>query len=82
MTDQEILGKLKNIVAPYTQNKKALENLNPKTDFINDLQINSANLVDIILDVEEEFDVTIDDDSMNDMLNVGNAMDVIKNQKN
>ena len=28
-----------------------------ETDFINDLKINSANLVDVVLDVEDEFDI-------------------------
>jgi acyl carrier protein len=35
-----------------------------KTDFISDLNINSANLVDIILDVEDHFKIHIDNESM------------------
>ena len=64
MNKEESIQKLKKIVKPYVKNEEALENINENTDFINDLNINSANLVDVILDVEEVFDIEIDADSM------------------
>lgn len=81
MTDKEILPKLKKIVTPYTQNKAALENFTLKTDLINDLEINSANLVDVILDVEDEFNIEIDNDSMDGMLTVGDATEIIRKKQ-
>ena len=78
MSDKELLEKLKNIVTPYVQNKQGLENFNERTDFLNDLKINSANLVDVVLDVEDEFDIEIDNDSMSDMLNVLDAKKIIQ----
>ena len=78
MTKEEIISKLTTIVKPYVQNEEGFKNLNENTDFINDLEINSANLVDIILDVEDEFDIEIDNDSMEKMLSVKAAMDVIE----
>lgn len=73
-----LLAKLKEIVTPYTQDKEALNNLDLSTDFIKDLKINSANLVDVILDVEEEFDVEIDNMEMSRMLNVNETLDIIE----
>jgi acyl carrier protein len=52
MNQQETLEKLKAIVKPFVKNQEAFQNLSEDTDFINDLQINSANLVDIVLDNE------------------------------
>ena len=78
MDNQEILGKLKLIVTPYVQNKDAYDNLSEDTDFINDLNINSANLVDIILDIEEEFGIDIDNESMEKMINVKSTMEIIE----
>lgn len=78
MTEKEILEKIKKIVTPYTQNKPALENFDENTDFINDLMINSANLVDVILDVEDEYNIEIDNDSMNQMLTVKDAKLIIE----
>ena len=66
------------IIKPYIQNEKAFEALTENTDFINDLKINSANLVDVILDIEEQFDIIIDNDSMERMVNVKAAMEIIE----
>ena len=80
-TSDEIITKLKAIVKPYVNNAKGLDNLNPKTEFIKDLEINSANLVDIVLDVEDEFDIAIDNDSMENMLTVQDAVEIIKSKQ-
>ncbi len=72
------LADLKAIIQPYIQNQEAFDNLTEETDFINDLKINSANLVDVVLDVEDKFDIEIDNDSMDKMLNVKAALEVIE----
>ncbi len=77
MNKEELIEKLKAIVEPYVQDEEAFRNLSEESDFINDLKINSANLVDVVLDVEDTFDIEIDNDSMERMLNVSNAMDII-----
>lgn len=77
MTNEELIPTLKKIVKPYIQDEEAFENLTEDTDFINDLKINSANLVDVILDVEDEYDIEIDNDSMEKMLSVKAAMEII-----
>jgi acyl carrier protein len=78
MKKEEIIKKLTIIVKPYVQNEEAFKNLTEETDFINDLHINSANLVDIILDVEDAFEIEIDNDSMEKMLSVKAAIEVIE----
>ena len=75
MTKEQLITSLKKIVKPYVQNEEAFENLNEETDFINDLKINSANLVDIILDVEDEFDIEIDNESMEKIITQACAQD-------
>lgn len=78
MTKEELITKLTVIVKPYIQNEEAFKSLNENTDFINDLEINSANLVDIILDVEDEFNIEIDNDSMEKMLSVKATVEIIQ----
>jgi acyl carrier protein len=78
MNREEIISALTQIVKPYIKNQTAFENLTEKTDFINDLQINSANLVDVILDIEEKFDIVIDNDSMEKMLNIKAAIEIVE----
>lgn len=77
MTKIEIQEKLKTIVKPYVKNLEAFENLSESTDFINDLQINSASLVDVILDIEEVFNIVIDNKSMENMLDIKTAIKII-----
>jgi acyl carrier protein len=72
------IAQLKTIVKPYVNSEEAFENLNERTDFINDLKINSANLVDIVLDIEEAFAIEIDNQSMEKMLNIGAALAIIE----
>lgn len=78
METREILYCLKKIVKPYVQNHPAFEDFDLKTDFIKDLEINSAHLVDIVLDVEDEFNIAIDNDSMEQMMTVEDAVGIIK----
>lgn len=80
MNKEELIAKLKVIIKPYTTNTEAYDNLTEKTDFINDLSINSANLVDIVLDIEEAFDVVIDNADMERMLDVKTAVEIISDK--
>ena len=78
MTNKKLIASLQKIIKPYVQDQEAFKNLSDETDFINDLKINSANLVDVVLDVEDEFDIEIDNDSMEKMLSVKAAMEIIE----
>jgi acyl carrier protein len=81
MTKQEIIKKLTIIVKPYIQNEEAFKKISENTDFMNDLEINSANLIDIILDVEDEFNIIIDNDSMDNMLTIKSVVEIIKEKQ-
>ncbi|MBR9915474.1 MAG: acyl carrier protein [Algicola sp.] len=77
MTKEELIEQLKSIVEPYIQDEEAFANLSEDTDFINDLKINSANLVDVVLDVEDAFDIRIENDDMEKMTSVKAAMTIV-----
>lgn len=78
MNNEDLISELKTIIKPYVQDQKAFENISNSTDFVKDLKINSANLIDIILDVESKFNIVVDDESIEKMLTVGAAVDLIK----
>lgn len=80
MNKEEIIAGLKEIIKPYIQDEDAFANLSEETDFINDLKINSANLVDVVLDIEDKYDIIIDNDAMDSMLDVKSAMAVIESK--
>ena len=78
MDEQKYIDELKIIISPYVEDKSLLEKLKIETRFLEDLRVNSANLIDIILDVEDKYDITVEDDEMDKMLNVGDSIAVIK----
>lgn len=78
MTEKEIQQKLKSIISPYIQNEANFKILSLDSEFIRDLEINSANLVDVVLDVEDEFDIELDNEEMEKMLTVKASMEIIQ----
>ena len=76
MNREEINEKLKEIIKPYVQNEEAFKKITEDTNLLMDLEINSAHLVDIILDMEEAFDIEIDDESAERMMTVGQALSI------
>ncbi len=80
MNKDELIAKLKPIIEPYIQDEAAFKNLTEDTDFVKDLKINSANLVDIILDIEDAFDIRLENEDMEQMLDVKSAMSIVKSK--
>ncbi len=78
MNRKEITDKLYGIAKPYVQNKAALEDFSMDTDLLRDLKINSANLIDIVLDVEDEFEIAIENAEMEQMLTVRSVVELLE----
>ena len=77
MTEQDVLKKVVEIIGKYTKDKAALENVSMKTSILEDLKINSARLVDIVLDFEDEFDIEVDDDDADSVASIGDGVKLI-----
>jgi acyl carrier protein len=77
MNRDEIFEKVKSIVAVFCKNQANLDNATDATRFLDDLDINSARLVDIILDMEDGFHVEIDDESADKIVTMGDAVNLI-----
>ena len=80
MTREALLEKVKEIIKPYVGDNEAFDIVTEASDLINDLKINSAHVVDIVLDIESEFDIMIDDDEINDMTTVASSIDLIQSK--
>ncbi len=81
MDRNEVFEKVKSIVTVFCRNQANLETAKDATRFLEDLDINSARLVDIILDLEDAFDIQIDDESADKILTMGDAVDLILSKK-
>lgn len=77
MNEEQIKEKLQAIVKPYVPEEVNFTGITGEMDLLNDLKINSANLVDIVLDAEDAFDIEISDDDADEMLTVDDAIRVI-----
>lgn len=82
MDRKTILNELKKVLTPYTENKAMLDEITEETDLVKDLKINSANLVDVIIDAESQYHIEIDLDSAAKMYKVGSCIDVIIDKMN
>lgn len=77
MTRDEVFEKVLSIIGPFAVNKQALEGANEQTNILTDLKVNSARLVDIILDFEDKFEIAIDDEAADEIQTLGDAVDKI-----
>ncbi|TAM95761.1 MAG: acyl carrier protein [Chitinophagaceae bacterium] len=77
MDRETILEELKKILLPYTREKDKINSLTEDTKLLDDLPINSANIVDIIIDTETMYNIEIDMDSAAKISTVGSCMDII-----
>ena len=77
MINEERYDALKEIIKVYLPEDVTVEEINEESDFINELNINSANLVDIILDVEDAFDIRLENEDMDKMNTVKDALAII-----
>lgn len=78
MTRDEVFSKVVEIIAPFAKDQEAFENVSEDTDILQDLKVNSARLVDVILDFEDEFDIEVEDEDADAVNTVGDAVDLIQ----
>lgn len=81
MDTEEYYQKLKDIIGPYLPEDVSADEIQMDSHLVNELNINSANLVDIILDVEDEFDITLENADMDAMQTVKDAMELISRKQ-
>lgn len=75
--DTNTYDKLKDIIKIYLPEDVSVDDITLNSHLINELNINSANLVDVVLDIEDHFDITIEDDEIEKMETVSSALEII-----
>ena len=54
------------------------DDIDEKTRFVEDLQADSVRLLEIVMDVEEEFDIEFDDEKLSELKNVEDVVNEIE----
>jgi len=78
MSEQELFEKVVKILTPYVKAQGALENISMETNILQDLKVNSARLVDVVLAFEDEFDIEIADEDVDAVAKVGDCVALIQ----
>lgn len=73
-------NELIEILKKYAINKKIFENLPENPHITNDLKINSARLVDIIIDVEEKFNIEIENESLKKLIYLNDIVTLVESK--
>ncbi len=80
METSEVQSKVIEIIGRYAKNKEALATVTEATNILEELKVNSARLVDVILDFEDEFDIEVEDEDADAVNTVGDAVALIQSK--
>ncbi|QEL19712.1 acyl carrier protein [Limnoglobus roseus] len=76
MSDEQIRQKVIDIVCEHLAVNK--DQVTDKTSFIEDIGADSLDIVELVMELEEEFDIQIPDDQAEKIKTVGEAVEHIK----
>ncbi|NES94120.1 MAG: acyl carrier protein [Desertifilum sp. SIO1I2] len=76
MSQDEIFQKVKKIVSE--QLGVEVEEVKPESNFANDLGADSLDTVELVMALEEEFDIEIPDEAAEKIATVGQAVEFIQ----
>ncbi|MCR9133004.1 MAG: phosphopantetheine-binding protein [bacterium] len=75
----DIVEKLKTIIEPYLDEDEVdIDALTPDSHLIQDLGLDSFYVIDVVIDIENEFDIAIENDQISQFETVGQVVSVIQ----
>ena len=77
MEQAEVFERVVKIVTPWVKNDEALKSVAMETSILDDLKVNSARLVDVVIAFEDDFDIEIADEDVDSVNTVGDAVSLI-----
>ena len=80
MTETQVFEKVTALIEPYAKNKEALKTLTNDSKILEDLGVNSARLVDVVLAFEDEFNIEVEDEAADDIWTIGDAVKLINSK--
>lgn len=77
MNKEEIFEKLKEIIV--NQLGVEAEQVKMKSTFVDDLSADSLDIVELVMNIEEEFEMEIPDEAAEKIVTVGDVVDYLAN---
>ncbi len=81
MKDEKLFEKVKELLASNIDDESLIQNMELDSSLTKDLDINSAYIIDVVLDFEEAFGIEISDDMVTKMETVEDIMNILKSLK-
>ena len=82
MKTEEIYQKLMPIISTYLPEDVTIADVRLESDLTGELNINSAHLVDVVLDAEDAFEIEFANDDMEKLRTVQDAITIIQSKLN
>ena len=79
MKKEEMLARLKEIIIDRLDVEE--DQIAPEASFVDDLGADSLDIVELIMGIEEEFDIEIPDEEAETIVTVADAVNFIKRQQ-
>ena len=80
MDQTEVMERVLKILTPWVKNEDALASVSMDTNILEDLKVNSARLVDVVIAFEDDFDIEIADEDVDSVNTVGDAVNLIQSK--
>ena len=80
MDQAAVMEQVVKILTPWVKNEDALASVGMETNILDDLKVNSARLVDVVIAFEDEFDIEIEDVDVDSVNTVGDAVNLISSK--
>ncbi|MBL6989581.1 MAG: acyl carrier protein [Bacteriovoracaceae bacterium] len=80
MNEHEIFKKVAGVISPYVKNETVLDTMALDSKILEDLGVNSARLIDIVLAFEDVFNIEVDDEAADSIWTIGDAVKLIQSK--
>ena len=77
MVQEQVFEKVVSILKPFVKSPEALAIVGMDSSIVKDLKVNSARLVDVVLEIEDSFGIAIADADADKVKTVGDAVRLI-----
>ncbi|MEB2312251.1 MAG: phosphopantetheine-binding protein [Sorangiineae bacterium] len=77
MSEDEVFQKVVGIIKPFAKAPEALASAGMDTSILKDLKVNSARLVDVVLEIEDAFGIEVKDEDADKVKTIGDAVRLI-----
>jgi acyl carrier protein len=77
MNQEQVLNDVIAILKPFSRSPEALASCTLETSIREELHINSARLVDVVLGLEDKFGITVSDEQADRVTTVGDAVRLV-----